>query len=241
MAEKINGIILNVRKYNDRNCIITLFTRERGRVACISPVGTGKASNARRARLQPLAVISTDLNFKAGSELQRLGSFTSNEVWSSLYFHPVKNAITLFISEFLYRLLNASMPDQQLYDFLIDSLRYLDTIKNHVEDFHIPFLVSLLSFSGIQPDASGYQPGYVFEFASGSFVPEFEAKHPVLAGEEAKSVNFVSRLNFSNMKSLRLTSVNRRQILYGLLNYYSYHFPGLGSLKSPEVLREIFE
>lgn len=241
MAEKINGIVLNVRKYNDHNCIVTLFTRERGRLAFISPSGTGKALNARRARLQPLAILSTDLNFKAGSELQRLGSVTPTEVWKDIYFHPAKSALALFISEFLYRLLNATMPDRQLYDFLVESFRFLDKMKDQVADFHIPFLVSLLTFSGIQPDVSAHKAGYVFEFASGSFVPEFEAKGPSLSGEEAKAVTFVTRLNFSNMKCLRLTSANRRQILYGILNYYSYHFPGLGSLKSPEILREIFE
>lgn len=240
MAEKINGIILNVRKYNDRNCIVTIYTRERGRLAFISPSGNGKASNARRARLQPLAVIDTEINYKASAELQRLSSFTLSEIWTELYFDPTKSALTLFISEFLYRLLNATMPDPNLYDFIVNSLKLLDQMKDRVNDFHIPFLVSLLSYSGIQPDISGYQPGYVFDFASGAFVSEFDSKGPTIIGEDAGKIPFLARINFSNMKSLRLTSVNRRQILYGLLNYYSYHFPGLGSLKSPEILRELF-
>ena len=241
MAEKITGIILSVTKHNDRNSIVTIYTRERGRLSFLTPVGTGRASNARRARLQPLSVIATDLNYKEATELQRLGSLSPLEVWNDLYFHPAKRAIALFLSEFLNRLLNATMADVQLFDFLIDSLRLLDTMEKGVADFHVSFLVSLLSLSGIQPDISTYQAGYAFEFESGTFVSEAVAKPPALYGEEAKNVVFVSRINFSNMKYLRLTGANRRQILYGLLNYYSYHFPGLGSLKSPEVLREIFE
>lgn len=241
MAEKITGIVLNVRKYNDRNCIVSLYTKERGRLSFISPTGTGKASNLRRARLQLLSVVSTDLNFKESSELQRLGSLSSPEIWTDIYFNPTKRALSLFLSEFLYKLLSASMPDAPLYDYLVNSFRLLDTMKNGIADFHIPFLVSLLSFAGIQPDVSGYRPGRVFEFASGSFVPENIAKGPVLLGEEAEAVPLISRVNFLNMKRLRLNSISRRRILYGLLNYYSYHFPGLGSLKSPEVLREIFD
>lgn len=240
MSEKIRGIVLNVRKYNDRNLIVTLFTRERGRLSFISPAGSGKASNARRARLQPLAEIESEINFKASAELQRLGSVNAGEVWQEIYFNPLKQALTLFISEFLYRLLYAAMPDPKLYDFLIDSLRLLDRLQTGVADFHIPFLVSLLSYSGIQPDLSDYHPGDVFDFASGIYTSPYESKGPALTGEEAKAAAFVSKINFSNMKRLRLTSANRRQILYGLLNYYSYHFPGLGNLKSPEVLREMF-
>lgn len=240
MSEKVEGIVLNVRKYNDRNNIVTLFTRERGRLSFISPIGSGKASNVRRARLQPLSVVSTDLNYKATVELQRLGSISSSEIWSDIYFHPSKRALALFISEFLYRLLNASMPDSGLYEFLIKSFRLLDGMQEGIADFHIPFLVSLLSFSGIQPDLTNYQPNYIFDFSSGAFISAKESSGPSLKGEEAKAVIFVMRLNFSNMKRLRLTAVNRRQILYGLLNYYSFHFPGLGNLKSPEILREVF-
>ena len=220
--------------------VVTLYTRERGRLAFITPIGTGKASNARRARLQPLAVIETELKYKPASELQRLGSFTLSEVWHDIYFTPAKMAYVMFISEFLYRLLNATAPDQKLFDFLIDSLRLLDAMSDGVNNFHIPFLVSLLSYSGIQPDVSGYEPGMVFDFASGSYLREQESRGPALRGTEAKAVRLVARIDFSNMKSLRLNNASRRQILYGLLNYYSYHFPGLGTLKSPEMLREIF-
>lgn len=241
MAEKITGIVLNVRKYNDSNLILTLYTRERGRISFISPIGSGKSSNARRARLQPMSVINTELKYKPSAELQRLGSISASEVWNDIYFNPTKRAIIIFLSEFLYRLLNATMPDPLLFDFILDSLRFLDAQKEKVEDFHIPFLVSLLSFSGIQPDISTWGEGKVFEFSSGSFTSEYEASSPYLKGDEAKAVKFISRINFSNMKSLRLTSVNRRQIVFGLLNYYSYHFPGMSTLKSPEILREIFE
>lgn len=240
MTEKISGIVLNVRKYNDRNNIITLYTRERGRLAFISPTGSGKASNARRARLQPLALIETELRYKPGAELQRLGSISMSEIWTDIYFHPAKRAMAIFLSEFLYRLLNASMADEGLFDFLASSFRFLDRMQDGLNDFHIPFLVSLLSYSGIQPDTSGLREGYVFDFSAGAFVAEYEAKGPVISGDEARMVPLVARLNFSNIKGLRLTSANRRQILYGLLNYYSYHFPGLSTLKSPEVLRDLF-
>lgn len=240
MTEKIIGIILNVRKHTDRNCIVTLYTLTRGRISFISPVGSGKASNVRRAKLQPLSLISTDLNFKPTSELQRLGSISSPEIFSDIYFHPVKRTLTIFISEFLDKLLMAASPDPPLFEYLNNSIRFLDKTKSGINNFHIPFLVSLLPFAGIQPDTSGYAPGKVFSFTSGTFLFPNESVGPALSPEESKYVATLCRINFSNMKCLRLTNANRRQILYALLNYYSFHFPGIGSMKSPEILREIF-
>lgn len=240
MTEKITGIVLNVRKYNDKNSIVTLFTRSRGRLSFISPVGSGKASKARRARLMPLSLIATDLNFRSGVELQRLGSVSLDEVWKDIYFNNEKRALTIFMADFLNRLLMASMPEENLFDFIVDSIRNLDNMESGISDFHIPFLVSMLAYAGIKPDVSGYEQGKVFDFNSGSFLYPEEAGVMTLPEDDSKHVMFVTRLNFSNIKRLRLTNAGRRQILYGLLNYYSFHFPGISSIKAPEVLREIF-
>ena len=220
--------------------MVTLYTRSRGRLAFLTPLGTGKASNARRARLQPLTLIQTEMHYKPTSELQGLGTFSVPEVWSDIYFHPLKRTMALFVSEFLYRLLNATMADEKLFDFLKEAIRYLDRQQKGVADYHIPLLVSLLSYSGIQPDVSGYEAGRLFDFHSGSFLAPGQTGFATLSIEESRYVTLVSRINFTNIKRLRLTNAGRRQILYGLLNYYSYHFPGLGNLKSPEILREVF-
>lgn len=240
MQEKIKGIVLNVRKYNDRNNIVTLYTRTRGRLVFISSDGTGRASNARRARLQPLSVISTEINYKPTSELQRLGSVTLESVWKEIYFHPAKRAISIFISEFLYRLLNATMEDEKLWDFVYESLVMLDGMDNKISDFHISFLISMLPFMGIQPDVSGYSGDKVFDFISGSFIPAADSHGPSLRGAAAKAVLWVNRLNFYNLRKLKTGVETRREILENLLVYYGCHYPGISTMKSLEVLREIF-
>lgn len=241
MSEKILGLVVNVRKYNDRNNVVTLYTRSRGRLTFISPIGSGKSAAARRARLQPLTLVAAEIHYKPTAELQRLGAISSPEIWSDIYFHPHKRIIALFVSEFLYHLLNATMADEKLFDFLVEAIRLLDRMKEGVADFHIPFLVSLLSFSGIQPDVSSYRPGMVFDIHSGSFLYPEETSGPIIISDDAAHIPLISRLNFTNIKKFRPGNAGRRQILYGLLNYYSYHFPGLGNLKSPEVLRQLFQ
>lgn len=241
MREKMTGIVLNVRKYNDKNNIVTIYSRDHGRLAFISPIGSGKTGSARRARLQPLSIISTELNLKAGADLQRLPSVSLDIVWRDLYFDPVKRAIVIFISEFLYRLLHATQADEKLWDFIAESLLLLDNMQNRYSDFHISFLVSLLPFMGIQPDVSGYASEKVFDFASGSFVASTESQGPVLRGREAQDVLWVKRLNFFNIGRIRFSRIQRRDLLQKIISYYSFHYPGLSSLKSLDVLQEIFD
>ena len=239
MQENIKGIVLNVRKYNDRQTIVTMFTPSHGRISFISASGTGKSSNARRAKLQLLAVLETEINFKPGVELQSLGAVSFKNVWNDIYFHPRKIVQTIFLAEFLNRILNASMPDESLWEFIYESLMLLDSMHDGILNFHISFLVSLLPYMGIQPDVSGYSPEKVFDYVSGAFVWPSEARGVHLKGEEARAVLWVKRINFYNTRKLRLTHDQRRKLLSHILSYYSHHYPGIESMKSAELLQEL--
>ena len=240
MTEKITGLVLDITRHSDRLSIVTLYTRSRGRLSFLSPVGSGKAGRLRQARLQPLAVIEADINFKATSELQRLGTFALHEVWSDLYFDPVKRLIALFLAEFLNRLMRATMPDELMWDYICDSLRLLDRMHAGVADFHIAFLASLLTFAGIQPDCRDYKPGSIFDMQAGVFVDRLPSHSDYLKGEDAKLAAIISRVNFSNVRALRLNGNLRRQILEQLLHYYTIHFPGTANLRSLDVIHDIF-
>lgn len=240
MTEKFNGIVLDIRKHSDRHNIVTLFTRRHGRVSFLSSASGGKAGKIRTARLQPLAVIEGDMNFKPNSELQKLGSFSLSVVWNELYFHPVKQVVTLFLSEFLNRLLRASMPDENLWDYIVNSLTLFDRMESGIADFHIAFMASLLSFMGIQPDYSQYHKGYVFDLRSGMFAASMPSHPDFLSPQDAGVAALLCRLNFSNVRILRLDSNTRNAIVHGLLRYYGIHYPGSASLKSLDVIHDIF-
>ena len=239
MTEKFQGIVIDVTRHNDRNDIVTLFTRSRGRVSFISPAGAGKAARLRQARLMPLSVIEGDVNFRANVELQRLGQFSPSIVWTDIYFHPVKRMVAIFLSEFLNRLLRASMPDPTMWDFIVESLRLFDGMKKDVADFHITFLASLLPFAGIQPDASAYREGMVFDFQEGRFRTFAPLHRDYLLPDAARIAALICRVNFSNMHALRLNGTLRYQILDGLLHYYGIHYPGTSNLKSLSVLHDL--
>ncbi len=240
MTEKFIGIVLDITRHNDKHNIVTVYSRSRGRIVFLSPCGSGKSGKMRQSRLQPLAVIEGDIRFSQTAELQKLGAFTLSEVWTDIYFHPVKQMIALFLSEFLNRLLKASMPDESMWDYIVSSLRLFDAMKTGIADFHIAFMASLLPFAGIQPDASQYEPGMVFDMRAGVFTDLLPPHHDFLSGEEARFAAKVSRINFFNIRALRLRGESRRMILSRLLTYYAIHYPGTSNLRTLEVIRDVF-
>jgi len=240
MTEKFQGIVLDTIRHSDRHNIVTLFTRTRGRLTFLSPTGSGKAGKMRQSRLLPLAVIEGDMNFKPAAELQKLGSFSMLRVWGNIYFHPVKQLITLFLSEFLTRLLRATMPDENLWDYIVDSLSFLDRMQKGIADFHITFLASLLPFMGIQPDLSLYGKGKILDMQAGTFVDKIPPHHDYLQGNDARLAAIMCRINFSNIRALKLNGETRLHIIEELLHYYGIHYPGTSNLKSPGVIHDFF-
>lgn len=240
MTEKFIGIVLDVTKHSDRHDIVTLFTRSRGRVAFLSPTGSGKAGRLRRSRLLPLASIEGDMNFRATTELQRLGTFSPHRVWGDIYFHPAKQLIALFLSEFLNKLLRASMPDKNLWDYILNSLALLDGMKSGFADFHIAFLSSLLPFMGIQPDISQYSPGKLLDMQAGVFTDRMPSHRDFLQGDDARLAAILCKLDFSNMKALKLNSQIRIRILETILRYYGIHYTGTSNLRSLPIIHDIF-
>ena len=238
--EKIQGIVIDIIKHNDRHNVVTLFTRNRGRVAFLSPTGSGKSARMRNARLQPLSVIETDVNMRQNRELQLLGAVTPYEIWRDLYFNPVKSSIVLFISEFLNRYFRDASPESTAWEFLIAAIRSLDNMQKGLANFHIWFLIRFLDIAGISPDLSNYEDGDCFDMRAGIPVVDGSLHRDILSPEETRILLLLSRITLNNMHHYRLTGSDRRRLLDRLLRYYSIHFPGLSSLKSPDILSEVF-
>lgn len=239
MTEKFKGLVIDITRHSDRHDIITLFTRSRGRISFLSPASRGKAGKLRQSRLLPLAAIEGDFNFRQNASLQRLGQFSMTTVWHDIYFNPMKQLVVMFLSEFLNRLLQTTMPDENLWDYTFNSIFLFDSMDKGANDFHIVFLASLLPFAGIQPDLSSYRPGHYLDMNSGIFTDRPSFGRECLNPEEAEFATKLLRFNFSNIRALRLNAGLRSRILSGLLKYYGIHYPGTGNLKSLSVIHDI--
>lgn len=238
--EKISGVVIDIIKHSDRHNVVALYTRSHARVSFIVAAGAGKAARLRNAALMPLSVIEADVNFKADRQLQSLTRFSRGEIWRDLYFNPSKSAIALFIAEFLNRFLRDSPPDPHTYDFIIDTIRQLDNCQQSPANLHLAFLIEFLKYAGITPDISEIADDAWFDMREG-LVTRLPIRHSdLLAPQETLMIPMLMRMTIRNAHKFRFNAGQRRLLLSRLLRYYAIHFPGLSSLKSPEILAEVF-
>lgn len=238
--EKINGIVIDVIRHNDRHNVVTLFTRQRGRVTFISSAGTGPKGKARNARLLPLSVIEADVRFNATRELQTLGAVDLSCIRTDIYFNPVKASIVMFLTEFLNRYLRDTAYDPSAYDFIVSAVNLLEKMESGVANFHIFFLLSFLGVAGISPDLSDLQKGDWFDMRLGEPVAERPLHQDVLTPAQTELLPVLLRMNVLNISRFRFSAADRREILYLILKYIAIYYPGMANMKSLDILSEIF-
>ncbi len=240
MIEKITGIVIDTVKHSDRFNIVTLFTREHGRMSFLSPAGKGRSAAARNARLMPLSVVTADVSINPTRELQTLPTPQRAVVWHDIYFNPVKSSVAIFMSEFLNAYLRYSEADSREWNYIFNAIETLDKGGRGMANLHLAFLIGFLRMAGIVPDVRGYGPGYWFDMQGGTFSRYAPLHRDSIRPEEAAYIPLLARMTPANCRAFRFSAVQRRRLLALLLHYYTVHFPGLANLKSPAILTDLF-
>ena len=246
MKEKITGIVLSTVRHSDRHNVTSIYTRERGRMAFLTPTGTSRQSRLAAACFQPLSVVEAQVSISPTRELHVPTAVARSEIWRTLYAEPLKMTIAMFISEFLNRLLHDSPAEPTLWNFIRQSVMLLDATSDEtsIANFHITFLIGLMRITGIYPDLSGYSEGMEFDMKSGQMVLPFSMQSGLrglrIDAERAKAMPKLLRINYANSHLFRFKGRERSEILDHILRYYGCHFPGCDRIRSLEILKEIF-
>lgn len=240
MYEKLKGIVLNTIRYSDKHNIVHIYTDGRGLMSFAVPQGKTHAARMRNAMLMPLSLIDLEATMRNGHELSMLREVRRNYPLATLYSDPIKNAIALFISELLAHVIQEPEGNSYLFRYIEQSVQLLEQMPDQIANFHICFLFHLGAHLGIQPNLESYRKGYWFDMTEGVFVPTAVRGHDLLQPQEAQVIHLLSRMTFSNMTVFRFNREERNRMLDVIISYYRLHNAAIGTLRSPDILKQLF-
>ena len=240
MYEKLRGIVLNTIRYSDKHNIVHVYTDGRGLMSFAVPQGKTQAARMRNALLMPLSLVELEASVHPGRDLATMREVHRNYPLATLYSDPFKNAIALFISELLAHVIQEPEGNHPLFRYIEQSVQLLEQMPGQVANFHICFLYHLGAHLGIQPNVESYRKGYWFDMTDGVFVPSAVRGHALLQPQEAQVIHLLSRMTFSNMGVFRFNREERNRMLDVIIGYYRLHNAAIGSLRSPDILKQLF-
>lgn len=239
MLVETRAIVLHRSAYNDRYQIVHLYTETHGRLGVLQPLRRSRRSGSNSLAMPILSEIELVGELPVGRQLLKLREFRLYRPNQQIQIQPSKCMQGMFISELLYRVLSAELPDASMYHYLAESLHILDTIERGVANFYLCFTYHLLYHLAIEPTIESRLavPGAWFDLREAQFIP-----NPRLIGEAIPpglipALLAFSRIHYGNMHRYRYSRQERALIVDYMLAYYRMHLPPFPELRSLEVLR----
>ena len=248
MILQTEAIVLGARRYSESSKIVTLYTRDTGRMAVIAR-GAMRPKNRFGAALQPLSYVSAVIYVKEGRDLQNISSAESVRRFSKLSGSLERMAAGLEIVE----LVNASIHGEDRNEYLFLSIvEALDSLNEPTAD---PLLVSVWFMNrlagslgyAVRTEGCGVCDEETSATEKGSVVYSVSAGAPLCAEHRnASGYRLIAADTFSLMRRLndcsaveaglmefdRTSSMELRDILHGFLRY---HVDGLRKLRAGAV------
>lgn len=241
MLTKTTAIVLHSLKYGDNKMIVDMFTRAHGRMSFLIPMPKSSKSKIRKQLFQPLALLSLEYDHRPQVQLQKLREASILHPYSSLPFDIDKLAVSMFLAEFLYHSLHDEQSNEPMFEYISDSLLWLDGTPSSVSNFHLVFMMRLARFLGFHPNLEDYSVGSVFDLRSGFFSRSLPQHHDYLDARESSLMSLMLRMNYSTMHLFRMSREQRNRLLDVIICYYRLHIPSFPEMKSLDVLRNIYK
>ncbi|MBO7610398.1 MAG: DNA repair protein RecO C-terminal domain-containing protein [Muribaculaceae bacterium] len=240
MYDKLRGIVLATIKYSDKHNIVHVYTDLHGRMAFLVPQGNTRGARMRNAMLMPLSVVQFEARITAGRELASMHDLQRDCPLSDIYANPVKSAVAMFMGEVLAHSIQEQESNMPLFSFVEASVMALEKATRGVANFHICFLYHLGAHLGIQPDVASYHEGYWFDMMGGTFMKHPDGVSHMMPPSDAEALHLISRMTFRNLHLFKFNREQRNQVLDAMLTYYRLHNSTLGTLRSPDILKQLF-
>lgn len=243
MISKTKGIVLRTVKYGETSLIVTMFTELFGLQSYLvnGVRQASKKAGPKATFFQPAAILELVAYHNEFTKLQRLREFK----WEFLYQHVLsdvrKNAVALFMVELLGKCLKQPESNPELFYFVEDALHHLDEASDSVTgNFPLFFALHLAVFFGFRISDEYTSEKHYLDLQEGLFTEDPPQHQFYLVDREAAAVSDILKImQPQELDQIFLNQDMRRRITHALEQYYAFHIPEFGSLRTLPVLREV--
>jgi DNA repair protein RecO (recombination protein O) len=243
MLLKTRGIVFRTIKYGETSVITDIFTEDKGLHSFIAGAVRTPKAKMHFNLFQPMSVLDMVTYYREDSNtLNRIKELRTDYIFQSIPFDIKKGSISLFMAEICQKVIHASDENRELFEFLVNTLVFLDTTTAPIGNVHLHFLMGLSEFMGFQPSADFESDRLLFfDLKEGNFCEIPPAHGNYMAPDDTQRMFFLLENPIELCHELKLTRQERKVMLYHFLRFYQEHIPEFGEIKTPEVLEAVLD
>ncbi|GAA0482608.1 DNA repair protein RecO [Salinibacillus aidingensis] len=241
--EKIEGIVIRTQDYGESHKIVTLFTREKGKIGLMAK-GAKKPKSQMAAITQPF--VYGEFLIQPGRNLGTLYQGEITHFMRQIRENIVKTAYAAYLAELTDKVLENHSPDLFLYDQFIHTFERLQTEENP-EVIAMIYELKVFEKGGFAPELNqcvscGRTEGIThFSVAEGGFLCTACAHidgHALHLNEALfKLLRTIRYVKVERIGKISIKEENRRKLRQILDDYYDYY--GGFYIKSRKFLKQL--
>ena len=245
MIHKTKGIVLRSIKYGETSFIVTILTELLGLQSYLVNgvrVNTKKAGS-RSGMFQPAAILDLVTYQQDAKNLQRLKEYNWNFLYKNIFTDVITHSVALFMIELLLKCLRQPESNEELFQFVEDTLFVLDSADEKVRaNFPLFFILHLAGFFGLRIDDNYSAQKSILDLQEGFFTGD-KPSHPNFLAPPLSEItsHLLKIMHPEELTSLNLNGEVRRTLLASYEDFYSLHIAGFTPLKTLPVLKTILE
>lgn len=240
MLHKTRGIVLHTTDFSETSVVAKIYTELFGLQSYLVNSVRKKKARVKQNLFHPLSTVEMVVYHKERGGLQRIADIRSYPVLKSIPYEVHKSSIALFLNEILYKSIREEEPNESLFQFLLQSILWLDVHDPPNPDFHLLFLLEFSRHLGFFPSDNYSEQSLYFNLQEGRFESS-SPSHPFFLKEDQGKIliRLLSLLpDFSATAGLQQAA--RIEMIDSLIEYYRLHISGFGEIRSHKVLHQIW-
>ena len=208
-------IVLHTTKFGENSIVVHTISKDYGRRSFLVR-GAGKK---QMALFLPLNILEAEVVESSRSNLYTARNLVSVCPLLGIRNNILKNSVTMFISEVLFRAIKEGTAEQGLYEWCRKNIILLDAIETDFNNFHLRFLLELAVTLGFSPESRDLMP---------------------FVGDHYPIVEAFMQKSFAESMLIPLNGATRNEIAEEILRYREFHTESAINVNSLKVLRELF-
>ncbi len=240
MLAQTRGIVLHQIKYSESSIVAKIYTEAFGLQSYLVRGVRKKKSKNSAAYFQHLSLLDMTVYHKERNNLNNIKEIKPAFTFQDIPYNVFKGSIALFINEFLINALKEEEANKELFNFIFDSICFLDLADDDTNNFHLMFCIHLTKYLGFYPQGIYSQDFPYFDLQEGAFCEDKPAHGNYLEKEAAALLSEIKNHSFENLKNLHPKRSTKQAFLNALVDYYRIHLAGMPEIKSLSVLQSLF-
>ncbi len=240
MWQTTRGILLKKTQYADQKFILKVFTIHDGVASfSIQIPGTRRKNNSRSLLGQPMVFVEMTFLSKPSSEIKPIKTIHCDVPFLNIPHDIIRQTITLFINDMILQTIRLPMHDDQMYQFLRNSLLLLDDKQSNTANFPVWFAINLAVKLGFGPKKQENESQNVFDLVTGRFTDAFAVPGVTLTPELSRYMNHMIQEPIP--PEIPISKKDRLILLNFMLDYFTYHADFDAKIKSSGILSMVFQ